>query len=206
MRAFESIFTTVACLAHVGIIDALSFTQWPGVIHAGEDNTVKWIGDPDLPTTITLRRGAANNLSDVDVLTRDARGNEYTWKASEDLQDGSDYALKIQQNEEINYTGHITVEHPNGQAPSSKGPRPDDDPDSPDFNTAPHNSTTGVAKGNNATSTVPHVRHDDKPNTGNNHTSNKGAVSAKTQSDDASLRNWSPNLILAVVAVLYLNY
>lgn len=157
------------------------------------------------PTTITLRRGAANNLSDVDVLTHDARGNEYTWKASDDLQDGSDYALQIQQNEEINYTGHITVEHPNGQAPSSKGPPPDGDPDS-DFNTAPRNATTGVAKGNNATSTVPHIRHDDKPSTGNNHTSNKGTVSSKTQSDEASLRNWSPNLILAVVAILYLNY
>ncbi|KAE8140956.1 hypothetical protein BDV38DRAFT_279412 [Aspergillus pseudotamarii] len=205
MRAFESAFTTFACLAHICMTNALSFTQWPGVIHTGEDNTVKWIGDPNLPTTITLRRGAANNLSDVDVLTRDARGNEYTWKASDDLQDGSDYALQIQQNEEINYTGHITVEHPNGQAPSSKGPPPDDDPDS-DFSTAPHNATTGVAKGNNATSTVPHIRHDDKPSTGNNHTSNKGTVSSKTQSDDASLRNWSPNLILAVVAILYINY
>lgn len=158
------------------------------------------------PTTITLRRGAANDLGDVYVLTRDARGNEYTWKANDDLQDGSDYALQIQQNEEINYTGHIIVEHPNGQAPSSKGPRPDEDPNSPDFSTAPRNGTTGVAKGNNATITVTHVKHDDKPSTGNNHTSNKSAVSAKTQSDDASLRNWSPNLILAVVAVLYLNY
>ncbi|KAK6814294.1 hypothetical protein RU639_010017 [Aspergillus parasiticus] len=189
MRAFESVFAAIACLAHIGMTDALSFTQWPGVIHAGEDNTVKWIGDPNLPTTITLRRGAANNLGDVDVLTRDARGNEYTWKANDDLQDGSDYALQIQQNEEINYTGHITVEHPNGQAPSSKGPRPDEDPDSPDFSTAPRNGTTGVAKGNNATTTVTHVKHDDKPST-----------------DDASLRNWSPNLILAVVAILYLNY
>ncbi|KAB8273169.1 hypothetical protein BDV30DRAFT_226781 [Aspergillus minisclerotigenes] len=206
MRAFESVFAAIACLAHIGMTDALSFTQWPGVIHTGEDNTVKWIGDPDLPTTITLRRGAANDLSDVYVLTRDARGNEYTWKANDDLQDGSDYALQIQQNEEINYTGHIIVEHPNGQAPSSKGPRPDEDPNSPDFSTAPRNGTTGVAKGNNATTTVTHVKHDDKPSTGNNHTSNKSAVSAKTQSDDASLRNWSPNLILAVVAILYLNY
>ncbi|GMF77674.1 unnamed protein product [Aspergillus oryzae] len=206
MRAFESVFAAIACLAHIGMTDALSFTQWPGVIHTGEDNTVKWIGGPDLPTTITLRRGAANDLGDVYVLTRDARGNEYTWKANDDLQDGSDYALQIQQNEEINYTGHIIVEHPNGQAPSSKGPRPDEDPNSPDFSTAPRNGTTGVAKGNNATITVTHVKHDDKPSTGNNHTSNKSAVSAKTQSDDASLRNWSPNLILAVVAVLYLNY
>ncbi|KAE8382181.1 hypothetical protein BDV26DRAFT_288709 [Aspergillus bertholletiae] len=197
MRVYESIFAAIAGLAHVGMINALSFTQWPGIIHTGEESTVKWIGDPDLPTIITLRRGTANNLTDVEVLTRDAHGNQYTWKASDDLEDGPDYALKIQQNEEINYTGLITVEHPNGQAPSSKGPPPDDD-----LNTAPHNSTTDIEKGNNATSTVPHIRHD----TGNNHTSNKSAVSAKTQSDDASLRNWSPNLILAAAAILYLNY
>ncbi|KAB8238516.1 hypothetical protein ETB97_001084 [Aspergillus alliaceus] len=205
MHVFESLFAAVVCLAHIGFTNALAFTEWPSTIYAGEPNTVNWIGDPDVPATITLRRGASTNLDDVEVLTDQARGNTYTWTAREDLEDGSDYALQIRQNGEVNYSGLLAVaHHPGHQAPSSKGPPPDRNPDSPNFDTAPHASDAGVAKGNNAAATPSNKTEDEVQSTGNNLTSSKSAVAAKMQTGDAS-RNLSPDLILAAIAILYLN-
>ncbi|KAE8351997.1 hypothetical protein BDV28DRAFT_9237 [Aspergillus coremiiformis] len=208
MNIFTSLLPVVICLTQVGIADAVAFTQWPNIIYAGEANTVRWIGDPDVPVTITLRKGASTNLGNVEVLTDNARGSTFTWTAREDLEDGSDYALQIKQDQDINYSGHITVAHsPGHEAPAPKGPPPDRDPNSPNFDTAPHESESGVAKGNNATTAAANTTaHNDRPSTGNNLTSSKSAVTAKIETGDASLRNLSPDLLLAVIAIFYLTY
>ncbi|KAF7594946.1 hypothetical protein BBP40_007754 [Aspergillus hancockii] len=202
MHVSESLFAAVVCLTHVGFADAVAFTQWPTTIIAGEPTTVNWIGDPDVPATITLRKGAAQNLGDVEVLTTEARGNTYTWTPRPDIEDGTDYAFQIKQNDDVNYSGHVTVAHAGGQAPSSKGPPPDRNPDSPNFDTAPHESDVDVQKGNNATASQPDKTEDDAIRTGNI-TSSKSAVAAQMQTGSASLRTLSVDIILAAVAVFY---
>ncbi|KAE8148416.1 hypothetical protein BDV25DRAFT_168430 [Aspergillus avenaceus] len=199
MYVFEGVFGALLCLAHVGVVEAVAFTQWPSTIYAGEPATVDWVGDPNVPTTIILRKGAAKHLDDVEVLTTEGRGGTFTWTPSEEIADGTDYALQIQQAASINYSGHVTVVH--AQAPLSKGPPPDRDPNSPNFDTAPHRSELGVAKGNNATHS--NNTTEGTPTTGNDHTSAKSAVAAKMQTGDASLRIISAPLVLAAAAAFY---
>lgn len=62
------------------------------------------------PVTITLKRGSANNLQTVSLITGNASGNSYTWTPSSDIENGSDYALQITQDDtDINYTGLFTI-------------------------------------------------------------------------------------------------
>jgi hypothetical protein len=166
------------------------------------------------PVTITLRKGAATNLGDVEVLTTEARGDTYTWTPRADIEDGTDYAFQIKQNADVNYSGHVTVEHAGGQAPSSKGPPPDRDPNSPNFDTAPHEPDVGVQKGNNATTSRPDKSDDDKSDddkpeggatkTHNDLTSSKSAVAAQMQTGGATLLTLSVDTLLAAVAVFYI--
>ncbi|GAB7364100.1 hypothetical protein MBLNU230_g4652t1 [Neophaeotheca triangularis] len=90
--------------------DILTFTSAPDSVTAGEPQTLEYTTDNlDAPVTITLRQGEADNLQDVTTLTDSATGGSFTWTPSNDLTDGSNYALQITQGSEVNYFGPFSV-------------------------------------------------------------------------------------------------
>ncbi|PYH97817.1 hypothetical protein BO71DRAFT_102009 [Aspergillus ellipticus CBS 707.79] len=114
MRLTESVIAVWACLAQIRIAEAaLSFTQWPSTINAGQPATVSWTSDSDAPVKLTLRKGAAQDLDTVKVLAPDATEGTYTWTPDDTVEDGSDYAFQIQQEGQVNYSGLIRASNPN---------------------------------------------------------------------------------------------
>lgn len=156
------------------------------------------------PATITLRKGAADDLGDVQVLTNDARGGSFTFTPSDSLPGGADYALQINQGGEVNYSGHVTLEPSPAVIPPSKGPRPtptasSKDPNSSDFETATHDKVDkDVPEGNNGET----LSLDESTPTKNT-TSNKSALAAQMQTGAASPRNMSPELLLGAAGIIF---
>lgn len=143
------------------------------------------------PATITLRHGPSGNLKTLKVLTTQAEGGSYTWVPDEDLPAGPNYALQIEQDGSINYTGLLKI----ANRPDQKPARPSASQNTPlpsDSNT-PLSGGKTVQKGNNGYLPVLNGSSTDTTIT-----SNKGAT---TESNDgATSRYISPEMMLAALA------
>ncbi|KAJ9271980.1 hypothetical protein DTO212C5_2061 [Paecilomyces variotii] len=109
MRLLTSLFAAALLVTSVVAQGKVAFTEWPPAVAVGQPATLRWTGATDSPVTITLKRGDANDLKNVEVLTSDARGGTFQWTPSPDLTDGSDYAFQITQDGQVNYSGLITL-------------------------------------------------------------------------------------------------
>ncbi|RHZ57807.1 GPI anchored serine-threonine rich family protein [Aspergillus thermomutatus] len=211
----KSLLATWVCLAQLSAAQMLAFTAWPTHISQGQPATVTWLGAPDVPVTIYLRKGDANNLEHVQVLTTDAKGGSFTFVPDDSLPDGSDYALQIQQGAEENYSGLMTLGNPGSKPPSPpKPPSPTEDSKpqnvsktSPQDDTSTHNGTsphdaweTEVAKGNNAQFASV---EDMSKGSNSNFTHGKSAMPAKLETSGASIENLYLGWVLATAGVLF---
>ncbi|KAL3478981.1 hypothetical protein BJX99DRAFT_255982 [Aspergillus californicus] len=192
MHLLKPVFATWACLAQVSLA-GVAFTKWPTHVYTGHAASMSWNGDPNIPATITLRQGPPDNLRTLKVLTTQARGGSFTWVPEESLPDGTDYALQIEQNGSINYSGLVTLARQPG-----KGPSP------PSLNKPIHSGSApplggtrnGVQKGNMdylpALNTTSH---------GLNMTSNKSTAPTKSN-EGTSFQFASPEVILGALAAV----
>ncbi|KAL5044951.1 hypothetical protein BDW71DRAFT_185164 [Aspergillus fruticulosus] len=146
------------------------------------------------PVTITLRQGPAGNLKTLKVLTLDAQGGSFTWVPDESLAPGSDYALQIEQDGSINYSGLVTlVEQPGKKAqPSSSKNTPLPSDSSPPLGSA----RPGVQKGNNG-----YIPTLNSSSARVNMTSGKSTARAAS-SDAVTIRYISPEMTLAALAAV----
>ena len=87
----------------------LAFTTLPPAqVTVGQPIKLAWSGGTSAPVTITLKKGPADNLATVAIVTGDATGNSFTWTPSASLVDGTDYALQISQGvDDNNYSGQV---------------------------------------------------------------------------------------------------
>ncbi|KAL2003920.1 hypothetical protein VTN02DRAFT_1616 [Thermoascus thermophilus] len=108
MHLFTSLLASAALLTSV-LAQGIVFTEWPSDVKAGESVTLKWAGGTDRPAIISLRKGPAENLDHVRVLTTDAKDGSFEWTAPSDLPDGPDYTFQIFQGGEVNYSGRFSV-------------------------------------------------------------------------------------------------
>ncbi|BCS21245.1 GPI anchored serine-threonine rich family protein [Aspergillus puulaauensis] len=190
MYFLKPLIATWACLAQVSLA-GVAFTKWPTTAYTGKPSTVYYQGDPDSPATITLRHGPSGNLKTLKVLTTQAEGGSYTWVPDEDLPAGPNYALQIEQDGSINYTGLLKI----ANRPDQKPARPSASQNTPlpsDSNT-PLSGGKTVQKGNNG-----YLPILNGSSTDTTITSNKGAT---TESNDgATSRYISPEMMLAALA------
>ncbi|KAL3494032.1 hypothetical protein BJX62DRAFT_55805 [Aspergillus germanicus] len=215
MYLLKPLLATWACLAQVSFA-GVAFTKWPTTVYTGRPATMSWIGDPNgdpnavraipfsqlssanknKPATITLRQGPANNLKTLKVLTTQAGGGSFTWVPEESLPEGSDYALQIEQNGSINYSGLVKLAHqPGKESPpsaSKKAPLPSDSAPPPLGGTR-----NGVQRGNNGY--VP-VLNSTSPRF--NMTTSSKSTTSSTSSDGTSFRYVSPEMLLGGLAVI----
>ncbi|KAK1143214.1 hypothetical protein N8T08_006912 [Aspergillus melleus] len=202
MRLYESLAACL-CLAQVSFAALpLAFTKWPTTLRAGEPATVTWTGDIETPATITLRKGSATDLGDVQVLTTEAKGGTFTFTPDDSLPGGTDYALQINQPGQVNYSGHLTLDASPAVIPPSKGPRPTaaaQDPKSEDFETATHDAKGDeIPEGNNGETVSLNETTPTK-----NTTSGKSAMAAQMQTGGATFRNTSPELFLGAAGIIF---
>ncbi|KAF7118614.1 hypothetical protein CNMCM5793_008152 [Aspergillus hiratsukae] len=204
------------CLAQLGAAQMLAFTAWPTHIYQGKPATVTWVGAPDVPVTIYLRKGDATNLDHVQVLTTDAKGGSFTFVPDESLPDGSDYAFQIQQGAEENYSGLMTLGDGSRPPRPPKPPKPEEDvkpqnsskPATQDdasshhgTNTSPNDSwDTEVAKGNNGQFAS---AEDMSKGSNSNFTNGKSAMPAKLETSGATIENVYLGWVLATAGVLF---
>ncbi|KAI5279239.1 hypothetical protein KEM52_004448, partial [Ascosphaera acerosa] len=113
MQIFQSIAASALLVA--AMVEAkVAFTKMPSDAQVGQAVTISW-ADAQGPVTILLKKGDSNDLKTVATLTSNASGNEFTWTPSEDLAEGSDYALEIDSAGEVNYSPQFPVK--GGKAP-----------------------------------------------------------------------------------------
>ncbi|PWY89271.1 hypothetical protein BO70DRAFT_377654 [Aspergillus heteromorphus CBS 117.55] len=233
MRLTESVIAVWACLAQVQIAEAaLAFTQWPTAIYTGVPTTLKWETDSDAPVKVTLRKGAAQDLDTVKVLTAEARDGSFTWTPDDTVEDGDDYAFQIQQDGQVNYTGLLKVSNPNPPAsttsattaissttaplPSSSSVTTTQDasptqtqttPSPTPTDTAPRDETDSVTAGTTGLNVTDTDESTSPSSRQSNMTSGKSALAAAMESGGASFRLVSADLLLGAVAmVFYLAY
>lgn len=112
MQFFKALlFGSAALVSLVAAQDEpLALTVVPESVEAGQPVTIEYSGDPNVPTTLTLRKGDPNDLDTVETITTSGTGGTITWTPSESLESGEDYALEISQGEDqVNYSGQIVV-------------------------------------------------------------------------------------------------
>ncbi|KAL4872296.1 hypothetical protein BDV12DRAFT_211149 [Aspergillus spectabilis] len=194
MQLLNSLFAAWVCLAQVSFA-GVAFTKWPTAVYAGQPATMTWNGDPNIPATITLRKGPSGNLKTLKVLTTQAGGGSFTWVPEESLPDGSDYALQIEQNGSINYSGLVTLAHQPGKEPpppptSKTMPRPSD------ITSPLGGARPGIQKGNNG-----YISALNSSSARLNKTSSKSTTPSPSN-DGASFRYISPEMTLAAVAII----
>ncbi|KAJ5698635.1 hypothetical protein N7462_000640 [Penicillium macrosclerotiorum] len=86
--------------------DPLAFTAWPKDLQAGKPVTLTWAGAvPDQPVTLTLRKGNAGNLDDVETITDQAKDGTFTWTPGDNVKAGESYAFQVTQGGQSNYSG-----------------------------------------------------------------------------------------------------
>lgn len=130
---------TLLCLAKTAVTQSavLTFTRVPNPVTCGEPQAITYSTDDDTtPVSIILRKGPANNLTTIDVLTSKhchvllqgtirtplkalldvANGGQFIWTPRLSLPNGIDYILEIKQNDQVNYFGPLTVQ---GAVPAS---------------------------------------------------------------------------------------
>ncbi|KAF2858039.1 hypothetical protein K470DRAFT_278816 [Piedraia hortae CBS 480.64] len=106
---FSILVVSLAALA-VAQSTVISFDSVPNPIVDGKAQTIKFhTSDQSNSVTITLRKGASNDLQTVETLTTNAQNGEFVWTPSECLPNGNDYALQITQNGQVNYFGPFSV-------------------------------------------------------------------------------------------------
>ncbi|KAL4765091.1 GPI anchored serine-threonine rich family protein [Aspergillus foveolatus] len=189
MHPLRPLLATWACLAQASLA-AVSFTKWPTTVYPGKPATVYWKGDSDTPVTITLRQGPAGNLRTLKVLTHDGQGGSFTWVPDESLAPGSDYALQIEQDGSINYSGLVTlVDQPGKKAQPSSSKHTS-------LSSPLGGARTSVQEGNNGY--IPTLNSSSTPV---NMTSGK-STAHKTSNDGVTFRYISAEMILAAMAAV----
>ncbi|KAL4803007.1 hypothetical protein BDV18DRAFT_146062 [Aspergillus unguis] len=200
MHLVKTLLATWACLAQVSLA-GVAFTKWPTTVYTGKPATMYWKGDPDTPVTVTLRRGPSGNLKTLKVLTTEAQGGSFTWVPEESLAPSNDYALQIEQDGSINYSGLITLapkpgqQYQQSQTPAVPQSSPKNTPLPLDTNTPLGGARPGVQKGNNGF--MPTLN---SSSARLNMTSGKST--APTSSDGVSLRYVPLEITLAGLAAL----
>ncbi|KAK2741916.1 hypothetical protein FQN57_005475 [Myotisia sp. PD_48] len=148
MHFFKTLVAGALLVASTVAQQTLQFTSFPTTLTPGQAFNVQWIGgDATLPVTITLRKGPSGNLDDIAVLTSSATGGSYLWTPSKSLVDGDDYALKISQGDEFNYTGLFSI-----KGGSGKPTKTETDTDS--YSTTKSSSATVTPPSNSTTFTT----------------------------------------------------
>ncbi|KAJ5899959.1 hypothetical protein N7495_004703 [Penicillium taxi] len=98
---------------------------WPTNVEAGTPVTLTWEGAvPDKPVTLTLRKGLAGDLKDVQVITDDAKDGTYSWTPGTQVKAGEDYAFQISQGDQVNYSDLLKAggEPQSTSEPTQTGP------------------------------------------------------------------------------------
>lgn len=54
--------------------------------------------------TLTLRKGNAGDLQDVETITDKAKDGSFTWTPGDNVEEGGDYAFQVTQNGQSNYS------------------------------------------------------------------------------------------------------
>ncbi|KAL4902633.1 hypothetical protein BDW74DRAFT_180735 [Aspergillus multicolor] len=194
MHLFKPLLATWACLAQVSLA-TVAFTRWPTTVYTGKPATMYWTGDSDAPATITLRQGPSGNLKTIKVLTRDAQGGSYTWIPEASLSARSDYALQIEQDGHINYSGLVTLAEQPGKEPAQ--PSPSKNAPLPSNSTPPlGGARNGVQRGNNG-----YIPTLDSPSARVNMTSGKSTAHSNTN-DGVPVQYISPEMALAALAAV----
>ncbi|KLJ06499.1 hypothetical protein EMPG_10096 [Blastomyces silverae] len=93
-----------ALLVAAAVAQSISFTSFPEGVQAGEPVTITWTGGSDEPITLTLMKGPSDDLQEVETLTSSGQDGTYTWTPESDIVNGDNYALRITQGDDINYT------------------------------------------------------------------------------------------------------
>ncbi|KKK25838.1 hypothetical protein ARAM_000490 [Aspergillus rambellii] len=191
MYMFKFLATAWICFVQVALANpGVAFTKWPDTVYTEKPTNIYWASESNSPVTITLRKGESGNLQTMKVLTTQATGGAFTWTPDKSLPEGTDYALQIDQNGDINYSGLMTLAKEPG-----KEPKPAPSKQIPTASTSPLGGIgTGVAKGNNGHITL-------NPSSSRfNATSNKSTSEKFT--GGASLNYLSLELALSIVAAI----
>ncbi|KAJ5117256.1 hypothetical protein N7448_004194 [Penicillium atrosanguineum] len=111
---FNSVLAVSATLFALGLAaDPLAFTSWPKDVQAGKPVTLTWAGAaPDQPVTLTLRKGSAGNLSDVEVMTAQGKDGTFTWTPGKNVKEGQTYAFQVSQGGQRNYSALLKAGAP----------------------------------------------------------------------------------------------
>ncbi|KAF7184960.1 hypothetical protein HII31_13583 [Pseudocercospora fuligena] len=109
---FKSLLVSALAALATAQSNPLGFTKVPNPVTVGKPNVITYMTNDDTtPVTILLRRGDSNNLQTVKTLTTSATDGSYIWTPENDLDNGSDYALEIQQSgNEPNYYGPFQIQ------------------------------------------------------------------------------------------------
>ncbi|KXS93684.1 hypothetical protein AC578_8002 [Pseudocercospora eumusae] len=122
---FKSLLVSALAALATAQSNPLGFTKVPNPVTVGKPNVITYMtNDNDTPVTILLRRGDSNNLHTVKTLTTSATDGSYIWTPGNDLDNGSDYALEIQQSgNQPNYFGPFQIQGSteSGSSSSSSG-------------------------------------------------------------------------------------
>ncbi|KAL2373196.1 extracellular matrix protein [Blastomyces gilchristii SLH14081] len=114
MHLMKSLLAS-ALLVAAAVAQKISFTSFPEDVQAGEPVTVTWTGGSDEPVTITLMKGLSKDLQEVETLTTSGQDGTFTWTPESDIVNGDDYALRISQGDEVNYTNLFDVSGGSGK-------------------------------------------------------------------------------------------
>lgn len=106
MRFFQTLFAGVALVAAAL---AVEINEFPSEVQPGRSYTITYTPGDDTPTTFILRKGKNEDLDTIGTLEEGVTGGTFTWDVSDDLPNGDDYALEIQQNGQSNYIGPIAL-------------------------------------------------------------------------------------------------
>ncbi|KAK2758723.1 hypothetical protein FQN54_003413 [Arachnomyces sp. PD_36] len=122
MQLFKTLFAGAALIATAAAQGRLRFTSFTPSVEVGDPVTITWAGGMDAiaqPVTIKLRQGESTNLEDVAVLTSTGTGGSYTWIPDTTLPEATNYALQINQGDDINYTGLFAIKGGSPAAPTT---------------------------------------------------------------------------------------
>ncbi|KAL4786643.1 hypothetical protein BJX76DRAFT_355000 [Aspergillus varians] len=193
MHFLKPLLISWACLAQISLA-GVAFTKWPSTVYTGKPATLYWKADSDAPAVITLRQGPSGNLRNLKVLTTQAGGGSFTWVPEESLPAGTDYALQIEQDGNINYSGLITLTRRPGQEASP--PSTSKNTPLPSDSTPPlGGAMPGIQKGNNGY--VPALNS----STARIDTTSDRSTSSKSN-DGTTFRHISTEMTLAALAAI----
>ncbi|EZF36042.1 hypothetical protein TMEN_5804 [Trichophyton mentagrophytes] len=109
MQLFQTLLAGAALIAAVAA-ERASFTSFPENLKTGDSFTATWIGgDSQAPFDVLLCQGPSDDLHDVETVCSGVSGTSCIFTLPPSLPSGSDYALKLSQGDEVNYTGLFTI-------------------------------------------------------------------------------------------------